>query len=596
MYIKFLSITKTLRFRILFPLMLIILSVSFLEIYYLNHYAFTVVEDIVLDTKAKNASQVLNGIERYFSNIETIAKKPLNTIEISSLLRKDYTNLSITEKSKDKYSIQMFLFREIMLPNPDIESSLIYDTSEKDYYAISDTYALYKDSYYSFNAHDTDFSKLQATDGVPFISGIKKSNMLVQPHDDYIVTYGIGFNNHFKTENSLYGAFYINIKASAFAELCSRNYVENTGDCYLLDQNDHIVFCEQKDLIGTDICDSFPLKNQLKNTTASAISDKQYVYTLTNVSDTTGWRVATISNTSNVFSYRQTIFYTILLSMMLLILIITFTIWMVISNFTKPITTMKQKLLQVSNGDFKVTFENFPGEIGEVNGMIQHMLDEINHLIKQIYHEENVKRELQLHSLQNQITPHFIYNTLSRLKWMAAIQQADSLAEALGSFSDILSYCMKSTDYFIELQEEITFLTNYIKIMNLRMLNEVQVHFEIPEALKKTKILRFLIQPIIENVFLHAFQGVEHECLLAITAKSEKSCITFYIEDNGIGMSSEQIAHLFQTETPSESHTHSSIALNNVQQRIQYHYGSAYGITVQSTLGKNTIVVIQIPY
>ena len=591
MYIKFLSITKTLRFRILFPLMLIILSVSFLEIYYLNHYAFTVVEDIVLDTKAKNASQVLNGIERYFSNIETIAKKPLNTIEISSLLRKDYT-----EKSKDKYSIQMFLFREIMLPNPDIESSLIYDTSEKDYYAISDTYALYKDSYYSFNAHDTDFSKLQATDGVPFISGIKKSNMLVQPHDDYIVTYGIGFNNHFKTENSLYGAFYINIKASAFAELCSRNYVENTGDCYLLDQNDHIVFCEQKDLIGTDICDSFPLKNQLKNTTASAISDKQYVYTLTNVSDTTGWRVATISNTSNVFSYRQTIFYTILLSMMLLILIITFTIWMVISNFTKPITTMKQKLLQVSNGDFQVTFENFPGEIGEVNGMIQHMLDEINHLIKQIYHEENVKRELQLHSLQNQITPHFIYNTLSRLKWMAAIQQADSLAEALGSFSDILSYCMKSTDYFIELQEEITFLTNYIKIMNLRMLNEVQVHFEIPEALKKTKILRFLIQPIIENVFLHAFQGVEHECLLAITAKSEKSCITFYIEDNGIGMSSEQIAHLFQTETPSESHTHSSIALNNVQQRIQYHYGSAYGITVQSTLGKNTIVVIQIPY
>lgn len=169
------------------------------------------------------------------------------------------------------------------------------------------------------------------------------------------------------------------------------------------------MFCEQKDLIGTDICDSFPLKNQLKNTTASAISDKQYVYTLTNVSDTTGWRVATISNTSNVFSYRQTIFYTILLSMMLLILIITFTIWMVISNFTKPITTMKQKLLQVSNGDFQVTFENFPGEIGEVNGMIQHMLDEINHLIKQIYHEENVKRELQLHSSAKSVTPHFIY-------------------------------------------------------------------------------------------------------------------------------------------------------------------------------------------
>lgn len=592
---KLSSITRTLRFRILFPLMIIILLVTLVEIYYLNQYAFDIVEEIVLDTKSKNARQVLNSVERFFDNIQTIAKKPLNTIEISSRLRKDYSNLSVAEKSSDEYYIQMFLFREIMLPNPEIESALIYNTSQDIYYGISDTYTLYKDSYYHFTQHSTDFDSLLASDGAPFISGIRESYMMVQPHEDNVITYANAFNNHFKSENAIYGAFYINLKASAFADLCSKNFVEDTGTCYLLDQNNRIVFCENPAMISQSITDFFSVSSQLDSPDNSNISDDNYLYTATAVSDSCGWRVMTISETSDVFGYKQIIFRMILIGMLLLMLVIFLIVWLIISNFIKPITVMKQKLLLVSAGNLQVKFEGSPSEIGEVNDMIQHMLDEINRLISCIYQEENAKRELQLHSLQNQITPHFIYNTLSRLKWMASMQQANTLANALGSFSDILSYCMQSTDYFIALGEEIAFLKHYIQIMNLRMLNEVHVVYQIPENLLSVKILRFLLQPVIENVFFHAFTGVEHECILSITAASDGTNLTFFIQDNGIGIDAKQMETLFLENDASAASDHSSIALKNVQQRIHYHYGTEYGISASSVSGEGTLITISLP-
>lgn len=584
--------SNTIGFRILCPVLLIITIVSAFEIFYLYHYAFRSLEEIALDTELKNSLQVKNSIEQYFQTIHKISQKPQNTIEIKSLLKKDYRSYPFSEKTKDAYAIQMFLFREVMLSNTDIESCIIYDSSEDSYTGISNTYILNKDSYYDFERHDSDFEMLENSSSDTHISNLHKNYLLVQPHEDYTVTYASGFDSNVSKEKQLYGAFYINIKSSTFKTLCENSYSKSAGDCYLIDGNHAIIYCNQEDRIGSLITEYFPIESNLLADVSASYTDASNVYTITQPIQDTDWRVLSIAPKNDLLGYKNEVLQLVVISMAILLLIITLTLCVIISSFTRSITRMKNNLQSVSNGDLNVRFETGTGEIGEVNEMVQQMLDNINALIRRIYKEEDEKRKLQIHSLQNQITPHFIYNTLSRLKWMASLQQAGALADAIGSFSDILAYCMKSTNYYVSIEEEITFLQNYCRIMNLRMINEVQTSFRIPEPIKSRKILRFLLQPIVENAFQHAFPHVDHECCLKICAVEIQGDIRFSIEDNGTGIPPEKLECLLNFSETSDS---GSIALINIQNRIRYHYGSAYSLNIDSRVGQGTVITFSIP-
>lgn len=589
-YLK--NASNTIRFRILCPVLLIITIVSTFEIYYLYNYAFRSLEEIALDTELQNSLQVKNSIEQFLHTIHKISQKPQNTIEIKSLLKKDYNKYPYSEKSKDAYAIQMFLFREIMLSNTDIESCIIYDSSDDSYTGISNTYILNKDSYYDFHQHDFDFEMLENSSSDIYISNLHENYLLVQPHEDFTVTYASGFNSNVSKTKQLYGAFYINIKSSTFKTLCENSYAKSAGDCYLIDGDQSIIYCNQENLIGSRITEHFPVEDYLLTDRSDSYTDSSNVYTITQPIQGTGWKVLSIAPRNDLLGYKNEVLQLVIISMAILLLIITFTLCVIISSFTRSITHMKNNLQSVSNGDLNIKFETGTGEIGEVNEMIQQMLDNINALIHRIYKEEDEKRKLQIHSLQNQITPHFIYNTLSRLKWMASMQQACTLADAIGSFSDILAYCMKSTNYYISIEEEITFITNYCKIMNLRMINEVQIFFRIPETIKSHKILRFLLQPIVENAFQHAFTHVDHECCLKISAAKTPDSIQFSIEDNGNGIPPEKLAHLLDYSETAES---GSIALVNIQNRIHYHYGNAYSLNIHSNPGQGTLITFSIP-
>lgn len=171
--------SNTIRFRILCPVLLIITIVSTFEIFYLYNYAFRSLEEIALDTELKNSLQVKNSIEQFFHTIHKISQKPQNTIEIKSLLKKDYNIYPYSEKSKDAYAIQMFLFREVMLSNTDIESCIIYDSSDDSYTGISNTYILNKDSYYDFHQHGSDFEMLENASSDIYISDLHENYLQI---------------------------------------------------------------------------------------------------------------------------------------------------------------------------------------------------------------------------------------------------------------------------------------------------------------------------------------------------------------------------------------------------------------------------------
>lgn len=597
---KFFSqISQTVRFKIIVSLSLVILTVGLVEVTYISNHALSVVRDVIVDTRMKNNNQILNSVDQYFGAIDAIASKPGNNIEVNAILHKKYSSLPRAESLSDSYKMQMFLFREVMLQNRDLESALLYNTGENCYYAISNTYLINKNSYYDFSIHDQDFKALTRNDqqhhmATRYISGIRKSGMKVKPRSEYVVTYAIEIVNTSPVPQQCLGTFYLNIDISTFENICRKFAAENNGDYYIVDQNNNIVYCTNTKCIGQPISLYVSKNYYLENTQAAFYNDHSTVFTLSPKSSSSGWRVITASSISSLFGYEDIILQTIRIGIALLILIEIFIIWMITTNFTKPISTIKNNLSKITAGDLTVTFEPTKGELGQVSYMLQEMLDEINQLIHRIYKEETTKRELELHALQNQITPHFIYNTLSRIQWMATIQQADSIANVLSAFSNILSYCMKSTEYFVRVSDEIDFIRNYIEVMNLRLINEFTVVYHIESEVEDCMTLRFLLQPVIENAILHAFNGLDRVGELSISVFQDQDRLVFQLDDNGVGINPEILKKILANHDRTDERA--SIALRNVQDRIKHHYGEFYGMTIHSTVDHGTSVMITIPF
>lgn len=590
---------QTLKFHIMLFLSIVIVVITVMESYFIMEKVTSVLRQRAVETQVKNNEQVLYGIDQYFGGIAAIARKPGSSMDIIPILQKYPEDVNSSQILSDQYTAQMFMFREIMMQNHDFESVLIYHERQDRFYALSDTYLLQQDRQYDFSISRADYlSKLSGSgqgESLSYISGVRPSAMLILPKSDYVVTYIQQIMMPASIHPFPLGAFFINIDADAFQAIYDRYSADSQSEFYILDRENNIITCSNKSRQGMNIGDYVDGKS-LTKMKSSFIAD-QTVYTFSSVSEVCGWRVLTASDAQMLFAHEQDILHTIILGSVIMLILEFGVIWWIVSRFTKPITSIKRRLAQVAAGDMTVRFdveEEHPvDEVREMNLMLQEMLDRINQLIRRIYSEEDEKRKLEMSVLQSQITPHFIYNTLSRIQWMASMQQADNIADMLGAFSGILSYCSRNTDYYVSLAEEIRFIREYVKIMQLKLFGEVEVEYRIPHELMDVRVLRLLLQPIVENAFLHAFDDDGMKQLkLAITCSEENGRLILRVADNGKGIRAEVLKTLLEDRMPQ---TKDSIALNNIQKRIRSHYGDGYGLSVESIPGIGTTVMIVLP-
>ncbi len=592
--------TQTLRLCILIPLTLVVVAITMLESLIITRCVTQIVRSRIVETQMESNEQVLHGIDQYFDEIATIAKRPGNSMEILPILRKRPGDVTSSSLLTDQYTVQMFMFREIMMQNKNFESTLIYHERQDRFYALTDSYLIQQDRQYDFSVPRTDYqtklSRSTSGQGSTWISGIRPSSMLIQPCSDYVITYMQEIMIPASIKPSPLGAFIINIDVGAFELLYNRYSADPDSDYYIVDSNGYIVACSDKNSLALSI-ENYIHGTALESQQAHSLISGNRVYTISWASGICGWRVIKSAEKSVIFGYERDILKIIHVCTGILLMFEFITIWAITTKFTKPITFIKAKLMQVACGNMNVRFDeenqHAVAEIREMNIMLQEMLDRINQLIKRIYVEEDEKRKLEMSVLQSQITPHFIYNTLSRIQWMAAMQQADNVASMLGAFSGILTYCSHNTDYYVTLGDELRFIREYIKIMQLRLLNEVEVIYNVPKELLDVSVLRLILQPIVENAFLHAFDddGTKHQRLL-IECKARDDKLFIRGCDNGRGMCSEVLCTLLEEHKP---HTKDSIALNNIQKRIRSHYGNSFGLSVESVTGIGTTVTVILP-
>lgn len=262
---------------------------------------------------------------------------------------------------------------------------------------------------------------------------------------------------------------------------------------------------------------------------------------------------------------------------------------------TKPLEKMTQTMKEIKEGNTKLRIEELQGdELGELAKSFNEMLDKIENLISNEYETKLLLHQAEYNALQAQINPHFLYNTLDTMSSIAYIQGCSQVGALCQSLSNIFRYSLDIKHPFSTVAKEIVHLKNYIYVMNVRMQDNVEYHFEIEDSVLKETIPRISIQPIVENALNHGLRNMRGEKQVEICARSLEQDTEIIVKDNGIGMPQEKIDILLE-DTDAVHTRGKSIGLSNINMRIKMLYGEQYGIQIESKINVGTTVTLRVP-
>ncbi|QCX34504.1 histidine kinase [Caloramator sp. E03] len=257
-------------------------------------------------------------------------------------------------------------------------------------------------------------------------------------------------------------------------------------------------------------------------------------------------------------------------------------------EFKKAPIVSYDKLRDAS--DFLYIFANYIAKIGMVNITQSKLLKETKEKIRL----ENLLRDTQIKSLQSQINPHFLFNTLNTIARMALIEGAPKTEDLIYNLSDLLRYNLKNSGNMVEIETEINNIRKYINIQAIRYGNRISYEINIDPEILDSKIPVMTLQPIVENAIIHGLEEKKEGGKLIISGKLMfKKYILLEICDNGLGIPEEKLISLLNS---SQEYNKIGLGIHNVDGRIKYYFGNEYGLRIESTVGKGTKVQIRVPY
>ena len=273
--------------------------------------------------------------------------------------------------------------------------------------------------------------------------------------------------------------------------------------------------------------------------------------------------------------------------------------WYLSKTVNEPVRQLQVRMKRIADGDFsRDASTEWEHELGDIGKNINDLSENVLSLMNQRIEDERQKKDYEYRMLQSQINPHFLYNTLNSIKWMATIQNAPGIAEMATALSRLLKDISKGTTNLVPLSHEISLIKEYFTIQQYRYGGAITLSFDIEdESLTACKILKFTLQPIVENAIFHGIEPKGSAGTIGIHIYQDSNTdVHIDVTDNGIGMEEEVAAHLLDKELSADSSFFREIGVSNVHKRLQYEFGSSYGLHVTSQAGKFTTVSILLPF
>jgi two-component system, sensor histidine kinase YesM len=322
--------------------------------------------------------------------------------------------------------------------------------------------------------------------------------------------------------------------------------------------------------------------------------DKQNVIIATKDISNTDWKLVSVIPVGELLSSSK-IMRNFMLVYMIFIGIIAYLLAFFISNSsTKRIAQIIRRMKKVQNGDLDVIItKHGKDEIGEMVEDFNFMIKRISILIDEQYRSGQELKSAELKALQAQINPHFLYNTLDLINWMAIKNKVPEISYMIQVLAKFYKLSLSKGRDIVTIGDEILHVATYIQIQNKRFDEAINLEIDVNEELLEYKILKILLQPIVENSILHGIlQKSSKSGTIKISGELEDDKITLIIKDDGVGMTVEQVNKIFSLENSDQLNGY---GIKNINERIKLYFGEQYGLVYKSELNIGTTVEIKIP-
>lgn len=391
------------------------------------------------------------------------------------------------------------------------------------------------------------------------------------------------------------GVVLIDVKLSVIEDILADTKLGKSGFFFILDEMNEIVYAPTNDIVFrvnprwfSGVSSSHQLVRQIGGRSYQIIS-LQSAYT--------SWK------TIGVFPLEEMLKEVIYLRTYSLIVTFVTIVLAVLASFffsasiARPIVELLHLMNQAEHGDLTVRYhDKGHDEIDRLGEGFNNMLEKIQKLIDLVYLEQKNIREAELKILQAQIKPHFLYNTLDTIHWMAKEHGAKDVEELVTALTRLFRVGLSGGREIITIQEEIEHVQSYLFIQNVRYEGKFDYSIDVEEEILQKGTLKILLQPLVENAIYHGIKEVRRKGHISVTGRKEGTAVIFEVKDNGIGMDTEQIddlTHVLNGENVDSERR--GYALFNVNDRVRLSFGLEYGLHIESEKSVGTTVILRLP-
>lgn len=571
MKMRAISIRTTISLLMALMLTMLILVVSIT----VNAFLTNAVTGIMVRSTTEVITQINNNAETYIDGITGIAAYARNLARDTSALNAE----AITERLKAIVSSRNDIVR---IDAFDLEGNPLLTTAPSITPASRD---------------ELWFSRAVKGEGDFFFTG-PRLQTLPSGQTGLVITFSqlISYGDMNRTTSS--AVLSIDLNFNSIRELSEDANLAASGYIYFISNDGEIIYHpNQREIDNGEFQEDLDgVADHVYGTYISQFAGHERLTVIQTVNQTR-WRIVGVAMMDEIMDDLGS-FQTALLFISAVMIIISIIATTIISkHITRPLRRLESEMRKVETGDFEVSLpQSHSIEVESLSSSFRIMVARIKVLMKRIKATEEIKRQRELDALQAKINPHFLYNTLDSVIWMAETGDNHGVVKMVSALARLFRISIAKGHDVITLSEELSHVQNYLDIQSMRYKDKFTYSITIPRELENAPTIKLIVQPIVENSIYHGIKYLQEEGRIEIKAEAVDDGIKIIISDNGVGMKSETAATILNPNQENTASSGNGIGLRNIDERIKLSYGEKYGLSIWSEPDEGTTVTILIPH